>query len=275
MEVIKEFQNYLENIRGYAANTSKCYGKDLKDFAEFIKREYEGAQWSTINEEVITDYIYMLKEKGLKPATINRHIESIRQLYNYFIRYGKITSNPARYISLQKIAKTIPNTINGKELEQAISKSTGTLRIMLILLARTGIRVQELLDITLQDIEDKDGRIRIHGKGNKERYVYLNNENMKELQNYCQGRPPRIFGEITQRMVRYALFNYLRQYSNAKQLSPHAIRHTYATNAARKGANITTLAKTMGHESIKTSQKYIDLGQSEDKEMMLRYSSYY
>ena len=131
---------------------------------------------------------------------------------------------------------------------------------MLGLLATTGIRIQELLDMTWEDIDFDTQAIRIHGKGRRERIVYTLPEHLETLAEVQRmyHQKGRIF-TIEQREARRMIFNALRPYCNAKQLSPHAIRHTFATHAATMGANVTTIGQTLGHKQLETAQKYIDM----------------
>lgn len=269
--MIQEFERYLVSNKGYSRNTAVSYGKDLRHFAGWVKVNCTDARWSAITREDIQEYISTLSETGKRASTINRHLESIRQCYNYMMVQGMMDANPARYISSHKVPKTIPNTINQEELETALAHSHGTLRVMLLILCKTGIRVQELLDIEQCDIDQNNGRIKIHGKGQKERFVYMQARYMAEVVDYCKGRPARIFGGIEQRAVRSAVYQHLSRYCRAKQLSPHAIRHTIATSMASQGCNVTTLATILGHESIKTTQKYVDLGASQVRQQMLQF----
>ena len=174
-------------------------------------------------------------------------------------------------MTMHKRTKRQPNTIPAADLEAAIQGTSGTIHIMLRLLSATGIRIQELLDIKQSDIETAEMRIKICGKGRKERYVYIDETTLKETQEYFDGRPEQPFGGIGQREVRHAIWQTLRKYSTARQLSPHAIRHTYATELAKQGCNVTTLASILGHEDIKTTQHYIDLAQSDTKQAQMEF----
>lgn len=270
--MIQEFTTYLVTNLGYSQHTAIAYGKDLKAFAKWMKQERPTAKWSDVEQPEIEAYVASMHANGKKAATINRHIASLRRAYYWMMKDGRVKKNPARYIQAHKVAKTIPNTIPTSDLIQAMKTATGTLHLMLTLMTATGIRVQEMLDIEKSDIEAQAGRVKIHGKGMKERYVYLREEAMRELAAYAQGRPERIFGNIDQRDVRTAVWQHLRTTSTARQLSPHAIRHTYATEMARRGYNETTIAKVLGHESTKTTRKYINMASQDARSAQLTFS---
>lgn len=270
--MIQEFTNYLVSIRRYSENTARAYEKDLIDFVHYMLASKTDARWSTIKRDDIDGYIMYQTGRGLKPTTINRRISAIRHLYNYMKRQGLLQENPARFISQQKTEKTIPNTIPSEDLLKALEHAAGITRIMLILLVTTGIRIQEMLDIEQSDIEASRSRILIHGKGQKERYVSLSAAHMKEVLAYSRTAPYRIFSPMGQREARSIIYNHLSRYTDARQCSPHAIRHSFATNMAQKGANCTTIAKILGHESIKTTQKYIDLSSTDTAQAFSTYN---
>lgn len=259
--MINEFKTYLTCIKGYSENTAVAYAKDLRTFARYMRQQDSEKRWSTITREDVDGYIIHLSNTGHKPATLCRHISSISSLYRYIQREGHDISNPAQYESRPKIGKTIPNTIPVQELRNALQHSDGKVKVMLQILSETGIRIQEMLDIKVEDIDMMNGILKIQGKGHKERLVYISNETKNMLISQANGKHQRIFEGISQLECRNMIYDVLKKYSNAPQLSPHAIRHTYATQMAKQGMTTTTLQKVLGHEQLTTTQKYIDLGQ--------------
>lgn len=258
--MIEQYIEYLRTIRGYSENTCLAYKKDLQAFVQWLRTTTPGARWSSITRDDIDNYIRYRVEAGNKPATSNRILSSISGIYRYFQRQGKEIENPVKYESRRKQAKTIPNTIPVGQLQEAYKHSFGATKVMLGLLMTTGIRIQELLDMTWESINFENNSIKIEGKGSKQRLVYTTSEALEVLRtahNISKARG-KIF-TLEQRELRSMIFNALRPYCTAKQLSPHAIRHTFATEIARKGENVSTLACILGHDSIKTTQKYIDV----------------
>lgn len=268
--MIQQYINYLRDIRGYSENTAISYEKDLKDFALWAKVSIPGARWSTMTREDIDHYITDLVAAGLKPATTNRRLAAISGLYNFFKRNGHDIENPCKYESRRKRAQTIPNTIPCHDLAKAYEKAYGVTKAMLGILISTGIRIQELLDINWEDINFEDCKIKIHGKGNKERIVHLQPEQLQLLKDVKNNY--NVHGTIfkfDQREARRLIFTALENYTDAKQKSPHAIRHTFATKLATNGVNASTLATILGHKDIRTTQQYIDLTQSTTRDAML------
>lgn len=258
------FENYLRNIKGYSERTCSEYLKDLKAFAHWAKAYKEDARWSTLTRSDIDEYITIRAQEGIKPATTNRELASISALYRYFIREGLMKTNPCRFQSRRKQADKLPNTIPSEDLRNAYEHSTGLVHVWIGLLATTGIRISELLALRWEDIDFKASSLEIMGKGRKERIVYTSPEYLELLKQAYERKPSegRIF-RYDQRDARYMLWQALKPYSRAKQLSPHAIRHSYATNLATNGVNVTTIASILGHNRIATTQKYIDMSQAD------------
>lgn len=269
--MIQEYKIYMTSIKGMAINTVKEYCKDISNFATWAKENTQDARWSKITRSEIDQYIINQAGQGISPATTNRQLAAISSLYNYMKREGYEVENPTRYESRRKLAKTQPNTITMSELKEAYRHTAGIERAMLGLLMTTGIRIQELLDIRAEDINPDQHSIKIHGKGSKERTVYTTDAVIRDIETIKSRRYGLIFS-MTQRGARTILYHALRRYCTAQQLSPHAIRHTYATHLAAQGVNVTTIAKILGHESIRTTQKYIDMTQQEISSTMREYN---
>lgn len=271
--MITEFITYIKDVKGYSDNTARAYANDLHAFVKVLKTIKPAARWSTITLQDIDEVVKYNVQRGLKPATTNRQISAVKALYDYMKREGLTDKNPARYESRRKQADTIPNTIPMHDLEEAYEEAKGTTRLMLGLLIYTGIRIQELLDIRKHDVNTTTGEIIIRGKGMKERKVITAPDNAQELEAYMRNlrADSFIFGCTSQREARYEVHAILKRHSQAPQLSPHAIRHTFATEVAKQGSNVTTLAKMMGHNSIKTTQQYIDLTQNNINQTYQQY----
>lgn len=271
--MIEQYINYLRNIKGYAENTCLSYEKDIRDFARWAKANLTDARWSMITRSEIDRYIYDMVDAGLKPATTNRRLSAIASLYNYFRREGYDIENPCKYECRRKIGSCIPNTIPTNELHIAYDRAQGVVKVMLGLLMTTGIRIQELLDMTWEDINFKTQAIKIHGKGNKQRIVYSRPEQLETLEQvYKMGHQTGTIFNQTQRETRRMIWDALKDVCHAPQLSPHAIRHTFATNLASHGANVTTLAGILGHNHLDTTQRYIDLTQADRRTICQQYT---
>lgn len=271
--MLTRFENYLRNIKGYSDRTCSEYLKDLKAFAHWAKAHKDDARWSTLTRSDIDEYITMRAKEGIKPSTTNRELAAISALYRFFIREGLLKTNPARFQSRRKVGFHLPNTIPSEDLQTAYKNSFGVVHVWIGLLSTTGIRISELLGLNWEDIDFKTCSLEIKGKGNKERLVYTTPEYLDLMRQAYERCPSegRIF-RYSEREARFMLWEALKPYSRAKQLSPHAIRHSFATSLAKNGVNVATIATILGHKSIETTQKYIDMAQMDCRAVSAQYS---
>lgn len=271
--MLTRFENYLRNIKGYSERTCSEYLKDVKSFAQWAKANVKDARWSTLTRSDIDEYITMRAKEGIKPTTTNRELASISALYRYFIREGLLKQNPARFQSRRKVGYHLPNTIPSEDLQAAYANSVGVVHVWLGLLATTGIRISELLSLKWEDIDFKTCSLAINGKGNKDRLVYTTPEYLELMRQAYERKPTegRIF-RYSDREARHMIWDALKPYSRATQLSPHAIRHSFATSLAKQGVNVATIATILGHNRIATTQKYIDMAQMNCQAVSAQYS---
>lgn len=264
MRTLDDFITYLYSIKGYSQNTVKAYRKDLEAFASWATQNVASARWSNISRNNIDAFIIHQQQRGLSPATTNRQLAAISSLYNYFKREGLKVENPCKYESRRKMVEKVPNTIPLADLRAAYQNAKGVARFMLGLLSTTGIRIQEMLNLHWDDIDFESGRISIYGKGGKERIVYTEDDVLEEAKGAWRLTAPKgkMF-HIGQREARFIIYKALSPYSNARQLSPHAIRHSVATYMAMSGQNVVSIAKLLGHSHIETTQKYINMAEAE------------
>lgn len=260
--MIEEFATYLRAVRGFSENTIRAYSNDLATFAKWAKEHSNITKWRDIERDDIDMFLQYQQEHGYKPATTNRQLSAIASLFRYFKRQGYDVKNPCQYESRRKQGKTIPSTISPVQLANAYRHAVGVRKTMLGIFATTGIRIQELLDMKWEDIDFDANTILINGKGNKQRLVSTEPFVLADLKNThetwkAQGK----MFYLSQRKVRYMIYETLQPYCHARQLSPHAIRHTFATELAKHGENAMTIAKILGHSKIETSQKYVDMTQ--------------
>jgi len=260
--MIQEFSIYLSSVRGYSANTIRAYRADLLAFCKWAKENIEGARWSTITRDDIDAYLEHQVAQGLKATTTNRHLAAISAIYRYFQRQGLRVDNPCQYESRRKTPQTIPATLSAAHIAKAYQRAHGVRKTLLGLLATTGARIQELLDLNFEDIDFEENTLHIRGKGSKERIVRTDAEVLKTLRDIktqlCAAG--RIF-YISQRHARYMVYDALAPYCKSKHLNPHTIRHTFATELAKAGVNCAAIARALGHSHLETSQKYINLAE--------------
>lgn len=265
--MITTFQNYLLHNRGLSTATVESYGQNLHTFARWINIHYTGTRWSTITKAMIDDYVEYLVVNKYKPASIKQAISTLRTFYKTALAMGAQIDNPARYVSTPKLGEHLPKTIEKEAIKKALESpyTNKTAKAVIAIVFETGIRLQELLDLRPGDVNRESRSITIKGKGNKERVVY--------------------YGELThqygaaifqrswnQREIRRLVFDALKPYSTAGQLSPHAIRHTYASMLIDNGMSIDGIRKLLGHEHTATTEIYAQMSNQKARELYLQFA---
>lgn len=255
--MIERFISYITDIKGYSPATADGYMRDLLKVQDFMcnRRKVDG--WLSVTRDDVDAYICYQVNRGMKPATTNRHLSAISSLFGYLRRCGYQVNNPCQYESRRKVPMKVPTTIPLEQLKTAYHESRGPVKAMLAILMTTGCRIGELLDIRGTDIDPISGRLVFRGKGDKERVVFMSKDAVGAIQEAGLYNRGKLFN-CTQRDARWMIYKALVPYCNAQQLSPHAIRHTFATELATKGIPATTLAAILGHSHIETTQRYID-----------------
>lgn len=267
------FFNYLVSLRGYSPRTAYGYLSDLKTFSGWLSANRTHADFLSVTREDLDEYLTARCAEGCKPATTNRELASISAFYRYLRREGVINENPAQYESRRKVGLHQPNTIPPEDLRKAYNNASGLARILLGLFMTTGLRTCEVLAMKWEDINFSLCSIRLHGKGNKERDVYTTSDVLAPLaQAWREKQPKGVIFRIAERRLRRVIYWALQPYSTAKQLSPHAIRHTFATEVARQGVNTSTLASMLGHNRLETTQHYIDMAQNDTKQAFIAFN---
>lgn len=273
--LIDEFINYLDYEKGYSKRTIVSYEKDLELFNKFLKQN-KITQISKIDYQTIRKYLNYLHEKNQKNISISRKISTLRTFFKYNIKNGKIKTNPMTLISNPKKEKKLPKYLNYEEIEKLLNaidttKKEGVQQKLIIeLLYSTGIRVSELINIKIKDIVVSERQIRIFGKGSKERIVLFGQNAFEILKQYLLTYKNYFDGNIANN---YLLINTkgkqlstnkielivkdILKKSNLKiDISPHTLRHTFATHLLDSGADLKSVQELLGHENLKTTAIY-------------------
>ncbi|MBR2828045.1 MAG: tyrosine recombinase [Bacilli bacterium] len=271
---LEEYLEFLEFQRNYSHCTIISYQNDILEFFSFLKKE--GLDFKTIEYSDIRFFLMYLKDElKLDNSSIDRKLSSLRGFYKYLVSNHIIKSNAFSLVNGLKKSKKLPRYFEYSELEEMFlvpdKRNPLGQRDLLILemLYATGVRVGELVSIKVRDIDFSTRRILILGKGNKERYVVFGEYCLDALKLYLEdGRialninnSDILFlnsrgGSLTERGVRYILDKIIEQTSIEKSISPHMIRHSFATHLLNEGCDLLTVQKLLGHESIKATQIY-------------------
>jgi len=274
---------YRENA---SPHTCRCYGKDLQEFEDFLKSSgmpltpMGGVEIEKVDRLVIRKYLSFLHRKN-KKSSIARKISTLRSFFKYLVREQVIPSNPAKSISTPKVEKTLPTTLTVDETfrlmesPQRVSKKPSSegsrlkrLRdqAILELLYSSGLRVSELVGLNSNQLDLELGIVRVMGKGRKERIVPVGMKAIESLKAYmkseeCRREMNPIFinasgGRLTARSVGRLIKKYSRHSGIFRKVSPHSLRHTFATHLLDAGADIREIQEMLGHSSLSTTQRY-------------------
>ncbi len=290
METIKnkDLDDYLEYLvvqKDYSDHTISSYKEDLDEYLLYL--EDKGINYLKVDYEDIRIYLMYLKDKHNINSTISRKISSLRGFYKHLIRNDKVKSNPFKLVNLPKKEKKLPRFFYYNELEELfkVPKLNTPLgqrdRLILEILYATGVRVSELVNIKVSDISGKS--IKILGKGNKERIVRFGDYAKESLEMYLKDGYYRLNihnldylflnsnGEqLTTRGVRYLLDKIISKTSIDKKISPHMIRHSFATHLLNEGCDIITVQELLGHESLSATAIYTHVTNDRLKEVYYR-----
>lgn len=273
-ECIEEYINYIYIERKLSKNTKEAYLRDLTFFKEYLNNK----NIEDISTYDIKNYINHLDNNKESQRTIARKIVSIRTFFDFLVREKIITNNPCEKIESPKQAKTLPKTLNIEEVNKLLDLHPKTPlehrnRAMLELMYATGLRVSELVNLEVNDINLNDSYIKCFGKGKKERIVPMGQNMTNIMDEYINVyRPVLLKGYLTDKVfissygkgiTRQGFFKILKDISIKqgikKDFSPHTLRHSFATHLLEYGADIRSIGEMLGHENIKTTQIYTHL----------------
>lgn len=264
--MIQTFETYLRVNRGLSDNTVKAYGDALRAFARYQNAKHPGTRWSQVSKNQIDEYVADLVKAGLKPATIKQHISALRTYYKTLMALGMMDTSPARYVSTPQLGQPLPKTIEREAILRALESNgtNPTAKAIISIIYETGIRLSELLAMKRGDISKHDHAIKVFGKGNKERTVYYG-ELTAKYGNYWRFEP------LDPREVRRLVFEALKPVSKAPQLSPHALRHTYASELINNGMSMEAISKLLGHTHLETTEIYARMSNATARAQYLQF----
>ena len=280
-ETIQHFLQYLSKERQYSSYTIKAYGTDLNQFAEFLystndKENLIHIQF--ISKEDVRAFLGKLLSMGMNARSIARKLASLRAFFGYLVKTGKLKTNPVIALTSPKLDRRLPEFLREDEIWDALQNiKTDSVqglrdRAILELFYGTGIRLSELVNINVNDLDFHSGTVKVLGKGGKERvipvgknnrhsiYIYLQNRNTFQPKTGDQAMFLNRFGErLSARGVQLIVQRWLRQVSDKKKLSPHILRHTFATHLLDHGADLEAVKELLGHVNLSTTQIYTHL----------------
>jgi len=284
-EGVRSFLNYLAVEKGYSQNTIAAYQNDLNGLADFAEKEAarqgEVPLWANFNRQNMLSYQLDLKERGYVPTTLARKVAAARSFFAFLVAEGVIKNDPTENMSSPGIGKVLPKPISIEQvrrlMEQPAKLSTAEAkrdRAMLELLYASGMRISELVSLNMGDVNtDDDHYVRCFGKGHKERIIPIYEQVARTVKEYIEG--PRLqlarnkqeaalfLNARGERLTRQGFWQKLKEYARTAgldtKISPHTLRHSFATHMLSGGADLRAVQELLGHANISTTQVYTHL----------------
>lgn len=280
-EVIDNFFKVLKSEYNYSFYTIKNYKLDLTLFFDFLNKS--NINYLYLNKDNVLAYLKYLDKMNLKNSTISRRISTLRTFYNYLMNEGLINSNIFLNVKNPKLEKKLPNYLNYTEMEELlesidISTDEGLKRRLLIeMFYSTGCRVSEIINIKVKDIDFKDKKIRIMGKGSKERIVYYGDYAKKYLDKYLSKGMDKDYlfvnkhgDKYTVEEIELIVKDIMKHLSIKTHVTPHTLRHTFATHLLNNGADIRSVQELLGHSNLSTTGIYTHVSSDRLKEVYFK-----
>jgi integrase/recombinase XerC len=280
METVAWFLDYLQVEKGLSPATIRAYATDLRQFSSFLnvradREEHDPLDLSLVNLRSVRSFLGHLSSQGLEPSTLARKLATLRSFFNFLGREGKMQDNPARTLPAPTLPKKLPAVLTVDETFRLLDgagtspKSRLRDRALLELLYSSGLRVSELTGLNLEDLDLKGEMVRVRGKGRKERIVPVGGKAVGALETYIEDEREAVAGageealfvnlrgtRLTSRSVHRLLTALARRQGSAARVSPHALRHSFATHLLSGGADLRSIQEMLGHRSLSTTQRY-------------------
>lgn len=281
MKEIDNFLYFLKKELNYSDYTVKNYQLDLTDFFKYVDKS--NIDFLSIENIHVRGYLKYLDTCNLKNTTISRRISALRTFYNYLLEKGFVKSNIFLNVKNPKLEKKLPNYLNYTEIEELLasidtSSSEGLERRLLIeMFYSTGCRVGEMVNIKISDIDFNSKTIKVMGKGSKERIVYYGDYASKYLEDYLKNKDKKGYlftnkrGEkLTIEEVEYIVRDIMKHISIKTHVTPHTLRHTFATHLLNNGADIRTVQELLGHANLSTTGIYTHVSSDRLKDVYFK-----
>lgn len=282
--LVKAFLNYLAVEKGFSSNTVGAYRNDLEQLAGFVETTASAkgfkADWTSVDRNLLISYIIDLKDRNYSSATVARKVAAVKSFFAFLVAERKIQNDPTENISSPKVNKSLPKPLSLPEVEALLAQPAKSSApeatrdiAMLELLYACGMRVSELVDLNVNDINLKAGFVRCLGKGSKERIIPVHDRAVRSIKEYIsEGRPQLLKGKEDQalflnrrgdRLTRQGFWLILKGHAKAagikKAVTPHTLRHSFATHILNGGADLRAVQELLGHANISSTQIYTHL----------------
>ncbi len=286
-DAIEAFLQFLELEKGYSGNTLAAYRNDLEQFAQAM--EAEGiSSWEQVNQDVIIDYIMSLREREYASSTVARKIAALKSFFHFLAAEEIISDDPTLNLDSPKVKKRLPVTLSYEEVERLLEAPKGSSpkairdKALLELLYATGMRVTELVSLDLEDINLASGTVRVtQGKGSKERIIPIHSRAVEALREYLAKARRMLLkspderalflNHRGERLTRQGLWLIIKQYVREAgiktEVTPHTLRHSFATHLLNGKADLRHVQELLGHANISTTQIYTHISSERLREI--------
>ncbi len=281
--LIESFIGYLHVERGLSPNTLQAYRRDLCQFKDWLKKDLV-----QVDSTLMGNYLATLREKGDRSSTLNRKLSVMRMFYEFLSTEGKIEHNPVEGISSPRLGRRIPSFLSEHEVEAlleapSVEEEYGARdRAILEVIYGAGLRISELVNLNLTDLNIRGGWVKVLGKGSKERIVPLGREACRWVRLCLKKRKPEKTDRLAlfcsrygKRLSRQACWKIIKKYRQKagimKKISPHTLRHSFATHLLSHDADLRLVQEFLGHTNISTTQIYTHITQERLKKVYKKY----
>ncbi len=288
-EQVDGFLNYLRVERGLAENTVEAYGRDLEKFRRFL--ENNGWNFDAAGVIGVRKFLLWLEQQSLESRTVARQMVSLRMFFRYLRRENLVRTNPTENLESPRVWKILPKYLTLEETEKLLAQPSedtplGTRdRAMIEMLYAAGLRVSELITLRVADMNAEAGYVRTIGKGNKQRIVPVGKIAIAAVEKYCAGARAKLVGKrlspylfvnrrggrLTRQGVWFLLSRHGKLAGIRKPITPHLLRHSFATHLLARGADLRSLQMMLGHSDISTTQIYTHVATARLKEIYQRH----
>jgi len=279
---IDRYLSYLLTEKGLSVNTLEAYGRDLGDFHRFAIAQGHG-DMRTVDTAVVLDYLRQLRKEGLSPRSRGRHLVTLRGFFRYLRQFSLISEDPVRNIELPKTTLKLPDVLNPDEVQRLLEAPDNTsprgLRngAMLELTYASGLRVSELVNVRVREVNLEAGFVRVFGKGAKERVVPIGRFALDRITRYLDAGRPLLLkgvasemlfaGRVGKALSRQSFWMIIKKYAKqtgiTKNVTPHSLRHSFASHLLEGGAGLRAVQMMLGHSDITTTQIYTHVVQEQ------------
>lgn len=289
---LQDFIHFMKVEKGLAENTIISYQRDLKHYLQFIENVEQITSYNQLSRVHIIQFLSFLKDQGKSSQTQARHVASIRAFHQFLLREKVVDQDPTVHIETPQLERTLPKVLNFNEVERLLATPDQMTpfgirdRAMLELLYATGMRVSELINLDMDNVHLTMGFVRCIGKGNKERIIPLGRIAQETIEKYLHDSRPQLkkqkyktdalfLNRLGNRLTRQGFWKIIKKLALEakieKELTPHTLRHSFATHLLENGADLRAVQEMLGHADISTTQIYTHVTKTRLKDVYKKY----